>query len=334
MREYKIGRMLRERYDGYFGEDYWPDKIYGLATDVPRTQLSIQLVLAGLFPPSKKQTWNPHLPWIPTWTPLTTEPSDIQSLLFSQYCPRFQEEYEKFIAKNEIQDIIKKYKNVFSYLTDHSGKMINSTTDVQFMYNLLKEQSAQNLTLPNWTENVFPSPMKEITILDFNLHSYTKTLKRLNGGMLLKRIIEDIELYQKGKLMPTDRKAFLFSAHEVNVAALAKTLGTNEPLLPAYGSTIILETLRDKKGSYFIRVLLWTGVSEKLIIQTISGCTELCPYNEFRKLMNDVIPTEEESKCRRRNHNHHHTSSSANIIVDTFWLHLLTIFYVIWKSLE
>ncbi|XP_015177590.1 PREDICTED: venom acid phosphatase Acph-1-like [Polistes dominula] len=332
MREYKIGRMLRERYDGYFGADYWPDKIYGLATDVPRTQLSIQLVLAGLFPPSEKQTWNPHLPWIPTWTPLSI-PSDMQNLLYPHYCPRYKEEYARFIAQDEIQDMIKKYKNVFSYLTDHSGKVINTTTGVQFMYNLLKEEAAQNLTLPKWTENVFPSPMKEITVLDFNLHSYTRTLKRLNGGMLLKKIIEDIELYQKGKLTPADRKAFLFSAHEVNVAALARALGTNEPLLPAYGSTIILETLRDKKGTYYIRVLLWTGVSEKLIIQTIPGCNELCPYNEFRKLMNDVIPTEEESSCRRKDHHHYHISSSTKNTVDKFVFCLLTISYVILESL-
>lgn len=82
--------------------------------------------------------------------------------------------------------------------------------------------------------------------------------------MLLRKIVNDIELYQKGRLEPTDRKAFLFSAHEVNVAALARTLGTNEPLLPAYGSTIILETLRDKKGTYYIRVSAFTHVDFSL----------------------------------------------------------------------
>ncbi|XP_046813955.1 venom acid phosphatase Acph-1-like [Vespa crabro] len=351
LREYKIGLMLRGRYDGYFGSDYWPDKIYGLATDVPRTQLSIQLVLAGLFPPSEKQIWNPHLPWIPTWTSLAT-PHDIQSLLFPHYCPRYQEEYAQFLEQDDTQEMIKRYKNVFSYLTDHTGKIVNTTKAVQYLYNLLKEEAAQNLTLPKWTENVFPSPMKEMTMFDFHLRSYTKTLKRLNGGMLLRRIVDDIELYQKGRLQPTDRKAFLFSAHEVNVAALARTLGTNEPLLPAYGSTIILETLRDKKGTYYIRVLLWTGVTEKLIIQTIPGCNELCPYNEFRLLLNDVIATDEDLLCRQKNHNnnnnnnnnnnsnnnnnnhhHHHISSSTIINLDKLMFYLLGISYVISKSL-
>lgn len=91
------------------------------------------------------------------------------------------------------------------YLTDHTGKLINTTEAVGHLYNLLKEevsnyfnsnkfislseflsynhfQSAQNLTLPKWTQNVFPSPMIELIELDFKLRSYTKTLKRLNGG--------------------------------------------------------------------------------------------------------------------------------------------------------
>jgi len=72
-------------------------------------------------------------------------------------------------------------------------------------------------------------------------------------GMLLRKMVDDIQEYQAGK-SPHDRKAFLFGAHEVNVAALAYALETNEPTVPAYGATIILETLRDKKGIYYVRV--------------------------------------------------------------------------------
>lgn len=72
-------------------------------------------------------------------------------------------------------------------------------------------------------------------------------------GTLLRKITDDIQEHRAGK-SPRDRKAFLFGAHEVNVAALAYALGTDEPRIPAYGSTIILETLRDRKGIYYVRV--------------------------------------------------------------------------------
>lgn len=61
-------------------------------------------------------------------------------------------------------------------------------------------------------------------------------------------------MYKAGKLEPYDRKAFLFSAHEMNVAAVARALELDEPIVPAYGATLILETLRDKKGNYYVRV--------------------------------------------------------------------------------
>lgn len=74
------------------------------------------------------------------------------------------------------------------------------------------------------------------------------------SGLLLRKMVEDIKTYQLGKLEPYDVKAFLFSAHEMNVAAFVRALDLDEPVIPAYGATVILETLRDKKGTYYVRV--------------------------------------------------------------------------------
>lgn len=74
------------------------------------------------------------------------------------------------------------------------------------------------------------------------------------SGLLIRKIVEDIKLYIAGRLKPYDRKAFFFSGHEMNVAAVVRALELDEPIIPLYGSTIILETLRDKKKNYYIRV--------------------------------------------------------------------------------
>jgi len=36
--------------------------------------------------------------------------------------------------------MVNKYKNVMAYLTDHSGKLTNTTEAVTFLYNLLQEE--------------------------------------------------------------------------------------------------------------------------------------------------------------------------------------------------
>lgn len=65
MGEYQLGRFLREEYGDFLGDTYTEDKIYVRSTDVTRTKMSAELVLAGLLPPNQEQTWNSHLDWQP-----------------------------------------------------------------------------------------------------------------------------------------------------------------------------------------------------------------------------------------------------------------------------
>ncbi|XP_015606223.1 venom acid phosphatase Acph-1 [Cephus cinctus] len=316
MREYKIGMLLRDRYNKYFGQYYWPDMIYAQSTYFPRTQMSLQLVLAGLFPPKDKQIWNPHLPWSPVSSFFVHYNADY--LLFPHLCPQYTSTYARFLREDQTREMISKYQDVMKYLSKYTGKDVSTTSAVYYLYNLFKEQAAQNLTLPKWTEKVYPKTMKDITALDFNLRSYTRDLKRLNGGMLLRKVTDDIKELRTGNLRPSGRKAFFFSAHELNVATFVRTLGTDDPVLPAYGSTVILETLQDENEMYYIRVLLWTGVTERLIVQTVPGCTEICPLDVFLDLMKNVIPTDAEYYCygtESTNINKRNTDSAAS----DFW---------------
>lgn len=50
------------------------------------------------------------------------------------------------------------------------------------------------------------------------------------------------------------RKIYLYGAHDTNIGALARSLGIPNHQIPAYGSTIIFEKLRDKEGSVYVRV--------------------------------------------------------------------------------
>lgn len=85
MREYRIGQILRERYNKLLGSLYRPDIQHAVSTDTDRTKISLQLVLAGLFPPSESQAWNPELPWIPI--PIHHVPQPIDILMLSYTCP-------------------------------------------------------------------------------------------------------------------------------------------------------------------------------------------------------------------------------------------------------
>lgn len=59
---------------------------------------------------------------------------------YFRFDSRYKEEYSRFLHQPSTQDMLNKYKNVMNYLTQHSGKVVNTTSEVTYLYNLFKEQ--------------------------------------------------------------------------------------------------------------------------------------------------------------------------------------------------
>lgn len=64
-RAYKLGKVLRKRYNDFLGDIYYPNNVLARTTDFDRTKMTALLVLAGLYPPSPVQKWNDDLDWMP-----------------------------------------------------------------------------------------------------------------------------------------------------------------------------------------------------------------------------------------------------------------------------
>lgn len=63
---FELGQWLRTRYNKFLGDLYSPDLVYAQSTGVSRTKMSLELVLAGLWPPKNTPLeWNKHLNWQP-----------------------------------------------------------------------------------------------------------------------------------------------------------------------------------------------------------------------------------------------------------------------------
>lgn len=75
--------MLRRRYADFLDDKYNPKDIYAISSEDDRTKMSLQLVLAGLYPPSPEFVWNPDLKWMPI--PIRYSPKEVDILLKPQY---------------------------------------------------------------------------------------------------------------------------------------------------------------------------------------------------------------------------------------------------------
>ena len=107
------------------------------------------------------------------------------------------------------------------------------------------------IATPKWITHHIFKKIEKVVMLASEIGAYTTKLKRLSGGALIKQFIKNMNLTGESTEKP---RMYLYSAHDINVAAFSKAHGFKKPEIPLYGSTIIVEKLRDNAGSIFVRV--------------------------------------------------------------------------------
>jgi hypothetical protein len=111
--------------------------------------MSLQLVLAGLYPPSRTSLeWNKDLNWQPI--PFSYEDLDKDSLLLVRNpCPRYFEELERVMKEDLAQTFIDNAK-LFEELSNVTGLSIKTPDDIQSLYSTLKAEVSSTATTRNF----------------------------------------------------------------------------------------------------------------------------------------------------------------------------------------
>lgn len=165
--------------------------------------------LAGLFPPIGTEVWNDQLLWQPI--PIHTVPGDIDNLLSNHAkCPRLDKAQDEVLASEEVRKLNQQYKELYGYLTEHSGKNITNMVDVDYLYDTLFIEQIYNKTLPKWTQAVFPDKMKFLRDLSFTVSTWTRELKRLTAGPLISDLVTTFRKIESGE---NPRKMHMYSGH-------------------------------------------------------------------------------------------------------------------------
>ena len=192
-------------------------------------------------------------------------------------CQKYLEDLQTLKDSPEFQKINEKYEDLYSYLSENSGLNISEVGNVETLFNTLYIEYLYNLTLPDWTEKVFPQPMKAIADFSFSVPCYNQNLARLKIGkkkfnltflfwfkkkintylfFILGPLISDIHTHMKkkieGKLKP-NRRAWIYSAHDTTIANVLKGLNVFEVHSPPYSSLILIE-LKKKNNQHFVEV--------------------------------------------------------------------------------
>ncbi|XP_068907606.1 venom acid phosphatase Acph-1-like [Tenebrio molitor] len=290
MREFTLGKFLRQRYDNFLGKIYTPDLLEGLSSDVNRTKMSLQLVLAGMLPPVDEQIWETGLNWQPI--PFNVVPSDQDTIFSGTSCSNYQKHLSELTASPKVVQELEQHKTIFEYLSKQSGLDVKTYGESLLLYECLWSEQEYGLTLPDWTKNVYPEPLRDLALKSYSLGTDTTQLRKLTSGSLLKRIIDNSKGKSSGELVPENRKLFLYSGHDINIGHMLITLDVFEPHFPPYGSYILFELhfINDVEG-FKIYYQNYSSAEPKLL--KLPSCDEFCPLSDFTRLLDQYIPEDD-----------------------------------------
>jgi prostatic aicd phosphatase len=286
--EYKLGRYLKHLYEDFLGDVYTEDYVDVRSTDVTRTKMSAQLVLAGLFPPSEIQLWNQDLVWQPI--PVAYKTAAEEDLFHPSGSCAYKSHVLDHLPENEeVQEVfIKPYKETFDYIQNKSGKAMRHPADMQDIYFIFKTENDMGLVMPNWTKDVFPEPTQSIACQVYGYHNFDPRVKQINSGFMVKKILDDSQKKIEGG---STKKIFLYSGHESTLGYMLNALGVTEPHVPPYGSAISFEVRKSADQFYIkLRYRNDTEATEPVDL-TLPGCDLLCPIDQFLELLKNLIPT-------------------------------------------
>ena len=216
--------------------------------------MSLQLVLAALYPPKNTALdWNENLNWQPI--PYNyQELNDDSLLLVRRNCPRYHEEFDRVMREDsEVRKSFDENSQLYEELSNITGLSIKTPDDIQSLYSTLKaevckkyflaipiwysifihfffSQKEFGLELPKWTEQYFPERLQDLTDKSYIYNAYNGLLKRLKGGVFLKKAIND---WNNKKIV---QKILIYAGHDSSVTNILSAFNVWKQQFPDYGN--------------------------------------------------------------------------------------------------
>ncbi|XP_001607711.1 venom acid phosphatase Acph-1-like [Nasonia vitripennis] len=284
--EYRLGQMLRERYKDFLPDIYKPEDAFAYSSGYDRTKASLQLVLASLYQPTGDLAWNDELNWMPI--PVHSNPWNLDILMKPRNCPTYMEKLQQVHESREFQEDLQEHGEILQLLRSAYGNDFKHDRIMcAYWINVINKD--MNLTLTKWYTEENHAKLAKLVKLYLNSLSYTDTLKRLNGGTMLRRFIENMK--------SAHRKIYLYGGHDKTVYSFLKANNITLSWIPDYGSSVIVEKLSDERNRVYVKLLLWSGSPKQLTTLKLENCGEACPLSEYLKIVNPYLPSKEEMRC-------------------------------------
>ena len=184
----------------------------------------------------------------------------------SEFNRRYQKELRKVKESEEYKTDQSRFRSLMKDLEVLAGRKFNDVEGVYFLFLTLAAEQAMDLELPEWTKEYFPKgPILDAALFNYKMYSYNENLIKMNGGIYMRKILDNI--LRDVRDNQTERKIFLYSGHEFNIAGILIALNLWNNTSPEYSSAIIFE-LHENNSVFELKVRfdLQFKISSNIII--------------------------------------------------------------------
>ncbi|XP_009462761.1 PREDICTED: prostatic acid phosphatase [Nipponia nippon] len=302
---FELGQYTRERYSNFLNSTYNRKEFYIQSTDYDRTIMSAQTYLAGLFPPTGHQIWNPELLWQPIPVHILQKSTDRMLHFPLPDCPHSEELQNETQTSSEFQSRIQPYMDFLQAMAVNTGLELNNLKKLDNFqlwntYDTLHCEAIHNYTLSVWaTKDVMDKMEKlsELSLLSlFGIYK-TEEKSRLQGGVLVNVILNS---FKQAASSPKQRKMEVYSAHDTTIGALQIALNIFNGKLPPYAACQFFELYQESSGQYSIEMYYRNDTSKDPYLLTLPGCTSSCPLEKFAELVSPVITENWSKECGKK----------------------------------
>ncbi|KPJ09007.1 Lysosomal acid phosphatase [Papilio machaon] len=294
---YALGKWFGERYLKASLNRCDPQMIFARSIDEDIFVKSAQIHLAGMCLPNiSNNLTNAYLSQQPI--SITTTPvNEDEILAMKRECPDYIKLRQEYFNTKLYKDGLDCYKGLLAYLSEHTNMTVENYDDINEIYNILLVENLYNLTLPTWTQAVFPHKLEDPACHSYALSSATPSMARLLVGPLIKEIVNDMSYTML--VMSNDVVLSIYSGDDNTIGNVLTALDLFDGKCPSTTATILMELLYDNSSKDFYVRILYRNTSDMVEPYAIDipNCGTLCKFKNFTQLYGHLISVDWEADC-------------------------------------
>ncbi|VEN38083.1 unnamed protein product [Callosobruchus maculatus] len=287
--------------------------------------MTAELVLAGLYPPTKEDIWFKNLLWQPI--PVHTMQTDNDNLIqMEASCPKYDTLLEKITKMPEFEEVKQRYSDMFKTIAENTGWTNVDIETVKSLFCTMYVYSKHNPSyIPEWYTKLNQKSLKNIAGLAFAIPTYTKEMQRLRTGPFFNYLINHLDGAVKGE----KQKFLAISGHDSTIASVLSTLNCYSFEPPEFTATVFWEVYKTNSGDHYVNLLYKKNSESEAELIQLDNCKSNATLDELIAVLSPILTSEEQW----RHDCFDSTSAAGSRIIDSRFLIITVIVLYVNKYL-